>query len=1020
MKPLKLTMSAFGSYAGVETLDFTALGESGLYLITGETGSGKTTVFDAVSFALFGEASGQTRDKYSMLRSDFADERAKTYVKLIFSSGNSQYQISRTIKKTGKDSELKLPDGTIISGDRRVNDRIAEIIGLDRGQFAQIVMIAQNDFLRFLQSGTDERVKILRRIFDTETLKQFQERLKSGAKAVSDERDLILHDFNRLGVDPYKSEERFAEWEKQIQTDKSVLLEIDKKLSGHDKAKEEFAVKIAIAEELGKKFADLAAFRISFAEHNAKVTEMARLTERRRRGEIALRRVKHAAEESVKAAAQYDTAMDDLKKANISAIAAQAELEQAKKILEELPLLDSAQTAFEQLKREWEQTSERLSRLTALKANRADIANRQDSLDKDRAELAKIEETIAALAPIADTETAFERLKQKWEQASETLKNLTALQTDCNIIAAKQKGLEISQSALESLAADFNLADGGYKALEEAFLRSQAGILASSLTDGEPCPVCGSTKHPYPAKLSGEEISEIKLKKMRDTAEKAREKRDGKASECAALKTEVATLTERFIKDFETYVPDAIRENAFEQLPSALSEARIDLETLTAKRDADEKTLAKLSNAISAATRKRDELSPKCAALTTEIATLCERFIKDLAAFLPDVTWDTADRQLADALSQTRITVDYLTKRKEADEKALSELSENWRAATKRNTDAEAGCKSAATLVGERKNREQEKMKLRYDTRAAYVEALQTHGFTDETDYISALITEDELSLMGKQIDDYNKTKERLDRDIDRMENETTGKEQPDLKKLNEEIKSIKTASDELREQRDAVKIRLDNNERALKELRRSKLSLDKTEKAYAAIKQLSDTANGKLDFETYAQMAYFERVLRAANQRLKIMSQNRFALFRKGESEDNRKKTGLELEVADSYTGKRRSTNSLSGGESFMASLSLALGLSDVVQQSAGGIRLDSMFIDEGFGSLDSEVLELAVRTLSDMAGGNRIIGIISHVSELREHIDRQVRVEKTARGSRITVAVLGSGYYFAPAKTV
>jgi len=220
MKPLKLTMSAFGSYADVQEVDFTRLGAVGLYLITGETGSGKTTIFDAISFALFGKASGTARDDYSMLRSDFAAERAKTFVELDFVSGSGHYSISRTIKKTGQDVVLILPDGTSISGDRNIKPKITEITGLDRDQFAQIVMIAQNDFLRFLQSNTDERLKILRRIFGTEALRQFQERLKSLVKQESDNRALLLHDFERHGVDVYKRHGIFAEWESQIESDK--------------------------------------------------------------------------------------------------------------------------------------------------------------------------------------------------------------------------------------------------------------------------------------------------------------------------------------------------------------------------------------------------------------------------------------------------------------------------------------------------------------------------------------------------------------------------------------------------------------------------------------------------------------------------------------------------------------------------------------------------------------------------------------------------------------------------------
>jgi len=258
---------------------------------------------------------------------------------------------------------------------------------------------------------------------------------------------------------------------------------------------------------------------------------------------------------------------------------------------------------------------------------------------------------------------------------------------------------------------------------------------------------------------------------------------------------------------------------------------------------------------------------------------------------------------------------------------------------------------------------------------------------------------------LSRQISGYEKTGEQLSRDVKRLEKDTAGKEQPDLNKLKADAGAVRTESQLLSNQRDGIKHRLNETERALQFLQRAAGDFEKAEKAYAAVKQLADTANGKLDFETYAQMAYFERILHAANLRLKLMSQNRYTLLRKEGSSDRRSKTGLDLEVLDSYTGKARSANSLSGGESFLASLSLALGLSDVVQQSAGGIHLDTMFIDEGFGSLDTEILELAVKTLSEMAGIGRIVGIISHVTELRERIDKQIRIEKTPVGSKVSV---------------
>jgi len=348
-----------------------------------------------------------------------------------------------------------------------------------------------------------------------------------------------------------------------------------------------------------------------------------------------------------------------------------------------------------------------------------------------------------------------------------------------------------------------------------------------------------------------------------------------------------------------------------------------------------------------------------------------------------------------------------LTLRRDGDKKTLDELFANWDSATKRKANAESAALSARTIVIERTANEQRLLRFRDEAQSVYNKALLKNGFSDEAEYKAALITEDELTELNSQAADYEKNGAQLARDIARLENQTSGKVKPDLEKLRNETEKVHSESKTLSVKRDDINGRLSKIETALKDLRRAASDFEKADTQYAAVKQLADTANGKLDFETYAQMAYFKRVIGAANFRLKLMSQNRYTLLRKSDSDDGRKRTGLELEVLDAYTGKARSSNSLSGGESFMTSLSLALGLSDIVQQSAGGICLNAMFIDEGFGSLDTDVLELAVRTLSEMAGTDRIIGIISHVTELRERIDTQIQVEKTTRGSKIRLAI-------------
>ncbi|MDR2788368.1 MAG: SMC family ATPase [Candidatus Accumulibacter sp.] len=863
MKPLRLTMSAFGPYADTQSVDFTRLGTSGLYLITGETGSGKTTIFDAISFALFGEASGKARNRYQMLRSDFADEKARTFVELDFSSANDVYSIKRAIRNNGQEVELRLPDGANVSGERNVRPKVTEIIGLERDQFAQIVMIAQNDFLRFLQSGTKDRVGILRDIFGTDALRSFQENLKSRARALSGELDVCRGEFARHGLDPYRRDEQFARWDEQLENDRKELSVTDERLAGYEKQKTGLAAKMAVARELAGKFDALDAARAALAAHSAKAGEMERIGERHARGEIALRRVGPFAGRSDETGRRHVAARDDLNKARARAASAQTGLAKARALLADLPPLD-------------------------------------------------------------DRRAAFDRLKREWEQSADGFDRLSVLASDYHAIETKRSGLRDSRAALEALIAGFNAASDGHRAIEEAFLRGQAGILAKNLVAGKPCPVCGSTGHPAPAGLAEGEVSEGRLEKARGTLDEARVKRDAKATACAELKS--------------------------------------------------------------------------------AIETLIGRFLADLSAFVPGVTWDEAGERLSERLKAAQARRERLAAEKKAEERALAALAQKREAAASQGAEADKADQAARTLLEERERREREQGKIHDEARGAYVGALRANGFADEAEYAAALVTEDDLAFMARRLADYGKEKERLDSEIGRLTAETKDREKPDLQRLAAEAEAVDIASAGLRERRDEIKSRLEQTNRVLNELRQSAARFARLEKRYAAVRQLSDTANGKLDFETYAQAAYFERVLGAANLRLRRMSQSRYTFLRKADSDSGNRKWGLELEVLDAYTGKTRSANTLSGGESFLASLSLALGLSDVVQQSVGGVRLDAMFIDEGFGYLDPEALELAVRTLSEMTGGGRIIGVISHVAELGERIDRQIRVEKTTGGSRIS----------------
>ena len=1158
MKPLKLKMCAFGSYASEETLDFSELGTNGLYLITGETGSGKTTIFDAISYALFGKASGSARNSYKMLRSDYAEGRIKTFVELDFLSGGNLYKIRREItphfsRKTEEVSytdsvSLTLPDSTIIDRGRDVDAKITEVVGLDRDQFAQIVMIAQNDFLRFLQSGTDDRVKILRRIFDTGALRAFQDSLKSRAKSKDDERNAVIRDFQKHGVDHNNARQQFTQWEQDIQTDSEAIRLADEKLKELDKAKEEFAAKIAIAEGLSKAFKELAEQQTAMEEHTAKEDEMSVLSQRHKRGTVALHKVKPFADKFAEAKSAHTKAKTDFETAKTDVEVTAIALQSAEQTIVELPPLENAQSAFDALKQKWQETSDRLTRLTSLNDDYSAITKNQTELDEAKTELEKLNDFIASLPSAEKTKEALDRLTREWEREgnklkelsalhdeygiitdkqstlstlqneltilletirnlqpleearqqfdrlssevvieSERLERLRALQTDWSEITIKQRSLETEQSELVRLNNDYVSAKRKYDELYEQFILGQAGIIAGTLRDGKPCPVCGSSDHPAPAKAPDSDISHVTLKKLRSDSDQAKGKADRKSSECATLLSTINVLIKRFDVDVAVFIPNGSHENTEKLLEAEVLAAKIHYKGLADKKTADEIALRNLAAQTEASANRREELSPTCTALQSEMVTLKDKFMHDLAVYLPDILWEDTGTELNGLLTNTQAVVREMETRISADEKALADLKENWENSTKRQKELDGICverkasvstlidrflkdfsvfvpgvvwndaniklsvligettgqvsefnakkdvdeaalaklksdwdaakkaqansktkfAEARALLTEREQRERDSCEHHEEAKKLFVSAISTSGFEDETEYLSSLIPEDKLSAIDRQLAEYDENGRRIQQDIRRLSEETADKEQPDLEKLTNAYDGIKSTSDALREEREETMLRLESMSRVLRELKKSADLLVRIEREYATVKILSDTANGKLDFETYVQMAYFDRVLRAANQRLKVMSQSRYVLLRKEEGGDGRRRMGLEIEVADSYTGKSRSANSLSGGESFMASLSLALGLSDVVQQSAGGVQLDAMFIDEGFGSLDAEVLELSVRTLSSMADGNRIIGIISHVAELRERIDKQIRVEKTHCGSKIRVVV-------------
>lgn len=914
MRPIKLTISAFGPYAEKITLDLDRLGENGLYLITGTTGAGKTSIFDAITYALYDRPSGDNRDD-SMLRSKYAPPSAETYVELEFICRDQLYRIRRNPEyerpkargtgmtvQTAK-SELQYPDGRLVNKSKKeVTQAVEAILGIDRDQFLQIAMIAQGDFLRLLFAKTEERKAIFRQIFKTRIFEKIQLKLKEDVKKISAE----LTDFQKniatysrsIVCDPRHQLISDAENARNCKIPTEQTLALLKKLIEDDQnLNEQFS---AQAEKIAEAL-ETANSNIGKAEEQQKNAVL--LGEKRATLTDLERQLAEAAE---KLEAQQN--LQPLRERNEADIASLEAL---------LPQYD----IMEALKQEISALDHKIEAdLRSQATCEAAVRTKEQDLLRMKTQLRDLQE---AGSKKEQLEAAKNNLLTE-QRALETL--LRALVDHTKLCADYQK----KQKEYLLLAATAQNSADQYNRMNLAFLSEQAGIMASMLTDGMPCPVCGSLRHPSLAQISQTAPSEEDLKQAKKAADESQSKAEKKSLECARLKGQTETERARIEEKIIELLGEYPLTSAHEATVSKLNEIRKALFSLTEE-------IAKENHRISV----KETLDRKIPAEENSLGLL---------------------RTKTDAFNQS---ISASEAKKEEKESRLSSLS-----ATCPYDD-----KNAALSVLSLLKLQKESMKK------AMEEALFAFNAVDKS--VSSLKGEiaslEKIAASTVEINLETEKQHRLElMDMNRL-----------IRKESAEISS-----------------RLFVNRNCLEQIRKISEKACEAEKTYLWLNTLSETANGglggkeKIMFETYVQMEYFDRILRRANLRLRRMTGGQYDLIRHEAKGDLKSQTGLDLDVIDHYNGSVRAVHSLSGGEAFKASLSLALGLSDEIQASAGGIRLDCMFVDEGFGSLDDESLRLAISVLQELTEGNRLVGIISHVSELKSKIEKQIVVTKELSG--------------------
>lgn len=925
MKPLKLTMSAFGSYAGKNVIDFTGQ-QQGIFLITGDTGAGKTTIFDAITYALYNQTSGGERNG-NMMRSQYAQPETETYVELEFLyrgqtyrvRRNPDYKITKTLKngkireqKVPHSVELTLPDGTVFPEKKNATDaKIIEILGLTADQFSQIVMIAQGDFLKLLYTKSDERKMIFSKLFRTDIYWKIQEnlrrksmemdeRIQENDRAFEQEKSRIipLPESEELPLDELveRLRERVKDALKEQNLRRANVEELNKKITKY--------------EEINKLFVSLEKIRQTGRELEARQAES---KERRQQIENARKADK------VLVAEQQNLRQQQAVEQSAQAIAKMGET------------LADDQEMFETLKTQLQE---------------AEAKQKREAADTQKKMLA-LEQSLPSYEALQNARSEEQQAKKVWEDLGKTSEE-SFHKKEAGIAALKEQqkrqeqAVEQTKKNWEQTSLSASESAKHYEHMYEAFLKEQAGILAENLSAGCPCPVCGSTVHPDPAKLSDHAVTELEVEQAKKTRAAAEEKRDLAYAAFEAEKTEKQKLAQAVEKEEADFV---------------------------------------LAQTIAKQQRKEAE----------------QNYVS-----LQKIAEQIREKLVYPSLAEAKKQYAAMQKALEAAEQEIAKKRQ------KVSELAEAMNTLKGQKLAEEENQKTAK-KLAVKTEKEYAKLLEKSGFVSEETYHLAILPERSRSKLEREEKEYESQCLRQQSEQKLLEKQVSGKTYTDTTELNEQLKAEKQALKEAEKTYMELHTAYENDRSVLQNCAVYLEKGKKLESEDQIIKSLSKTANGrlsgsaKIDFETYIQRQYFKQIIHEANKRLLTMSNHQFILKLKEEANTGRKTNeGLDLSVYSLVTDSERDVKTLSGGESFLAALAMALGLSDIVERSAGAIHPDMMFIDEGFGSLDAQSRQQAIEVLAELAGDSRMVGIISHVTELKEQIDCKLVVSRTDKGSR------------------
>ena len=1041
MRPIKLTISAFGPYASKQVIDFEELKGRNIFVISGKTGAGKTTIFDAISYALYGEASGESRETDS-LRSHFADDNTETYVELEFELRGEKYTVNRVPKQKKKkargegyteksaDATLTLPDGKVITKVKNVTDKIIEILGITREQFKQIVMLAQGEFKKLLLADSVEREGIFRKIFNTYDFEKIQAELKDKAANLSKNRTKSKHEME-INLKNIKGEhdiviDEYVDFPLVIEKLKDLLerdnniyktlneegKEVDNNLQvkNQEKAiietnnnllKEKEIITKALEELLSKEDEYKNKAKAIIDGKNAKevkyiedklIETTKKLTKREEDYNLSLKNIdslKLKQEEANKLLQIEESKECDREKLSV-------EINNLNKLEEKIIELDSLNNKVMHLKQSAENSKLQI------------INNKKETEELKKSK----EEKELQLKDIATLETKKVELESDIKAKNKTLDEVREL---FKVIRSFQNTyIEHNNKAKEykEFEVEYKKVKENYEKMDDLYKKEQAGILASKLQENEPCPVCGSTNHPNKATIK-ENLkipTKEELKVAKENLDKLEKENLEKINNLTTLNSNKTTYLEQvnnhlsmlsatlnIDKTFNSETAKVVK-NLGTELKSVIDKLKDELLKVIDKISLKEK-IEKELNLITTTINEREQSLIKLEECEKNYTTELTQNITKIDEYKKEIPENITDLKTLNNLIEVK------TKELNISKEKLAKLRlENENLAKKLE-----GENSTSKEI----NKSIEELKLEIaNNKANFNEAIKEQGFDNIQTYEDAKLQISMVESLEKEVENYNSELKLTKAKQEDIINKTKDIVFMDITTIDEEIRSIQNNKKELESKLRELHAIIVGNKTILKNVENLNIEFKEIEEEYKVVGELADLANGKkapyISFERYILASYFEDIIEAANIRLEKMTGDRFSLIRKTSKSKGAGQKGLELEIYDNYTDSSRDVSSLSGGESFKASLSLALGLSDIVQSNAGGVSLDTMFVDEGFGTLDPQSLDNAIDSLLELQRGGRLVGIISHVEELKERIDAKLEVTSTSKGSKVEFNIL------------